>query len=440
MNIRNTSRVLLLANDLASAHAIREAANDASIHFELMQAWSRREFLNRLATYLPNIILADGAALPGISIEEIVSQARRVFPVIPVLVFGTSENDGEFAKTHMPEKGADGYIAISEIEKVPLMIEHVLRMNEDPGPRAPRESQVQRTEDVIRENQKLITMGRLSASIAHEINNPLESITNLLFLLRTEAGLSENAENYLGLAERELARVVHISKQTLNFNRETATPVRVQPSELLEEVLVLYSRQLAEKNLQVVRQYHSADALTVFPGEMRQVFSNLVTNAIEASAPGGKVVLRIRRTRKWSDPNILGLRIVVADTGSGISIEARRRIGELFFTTKGQRGTGLGLWVSRSIVQHYGGSLELYSSTRPSNHGTVFSVFLPTNLRPRAVKPSGTTGSDGSGGSAARALKNGTNGKTSGGSGASPAAETVARNFGTIRGGIRRYS
>ena len=156
---------------------------------------------------------------------------------------------------------------------------------------------------------------------------------------------------------------------------------------------------MMEKNLRVERQYDCGEEAIVYPGEMRQVLSNLVTNAIEASSLRGRLQLRVRCTRSWSDPEVRGIRVSVADNGSGIPPEVRHRLGEPFFTTKGQRGTGLGLWVTRSIIQRYGGEMQLRSSVHPDRHGTVFTIFLPTNLRPRVVDrpPQGAGENSGSG-------------------------------------------
>jgi len=249
-----------------------------------------------------------------------------------------------------------------------------------------RPASLDQVTELLRENQKLITLGRLAASIAHEINNPLESITNLMYLMEQQSS-GETAE-YLKLAQRELARVVQISKQTLTFSRETSAPVKVHLSDLIEEVLELHVRRIGKKNLRVVRQYEAYDHVTVFPGEMRQVLSNLVVNAIEATPTRGRIVVRIRSSRRWSGHGARGLRLSIGDNGSGIPEEVRNRLGEPFFTTKGQSGTGLGLWVSQSILARYGGSLQLRSSTASDRHGTVFSLFLPLNLRPLAVSPS----------------------------------------------------
>lgn len=275
---------------------------------------------------------------------------------------------------------------------------------------------IEQVAEVLRENQKLITLGRLAASIAHEINNPLESITNLLYLI--EQGDPQQSREYLKLAQRELSRVVQISKQTLTFSRETRAPVSVHLSELIEEVLGLHSRRIGEKNLRVVRQYETYEALTVLPGEMRQVLSNLISNAIEATAPRGRIVIRIRATRRWNGRDARGLRLSIGDNGTGIPEEVRSRMGEPFFTTKGQSGTGLGLWVTRSIVNRYGGSLQVRSSVSPTRHGTVFSVFLPLNSRPVAVFPGGDADNvplTGTRGSRWRGLRLVGNGDTNGG-------------------------
>lgn len=250
--------------------------------------------------------------------------------------------------------------------------------------------EVSQVAEVLRQNQKLITLGRLAASIAHEINNPLESITNLLYLI--EQGEPQQSREYLKLAQRELSRVVQISKQTLSFSRETRSPVSVQLSELIEEVLGLHSRRIGEKNLRVVRQYETYEPITVLPGEMRQVLSNLISNAIEATSSRGRIVIRIRAARLWAGRDGRGLRLSIGDNGTGIPEEVRIRLGEPFFTTKGQSGTGLGLWVTQSIINRYGGSLQIRSSVSPARHGTVFSLFLPLNLRPVAVFPGGDAG------------------------------------------------
>ncbi|HTV04704.1 MAG TPA: HAMP domain-containing sensor histidine kinase [Acidobacteriaceae bacterium] len=245
---------------------------------------------------------------------------------------------------------------------------------------------MERVADLLRENQKLITLGRLAASIAHEINNPLESVANLLYLI--EQDKPEKAAEYLRMAQRELARVVQITRQTLTFSRETSAPVRVELTELIEEVLGLYARRVADNNLRIVRQYESREQVLVLPGEMRQVLSNLISNAIEASAPHGRIVLRIREARSWATQGgERSLRLSIGDSGSGIPSAVRSHLGEPFFTTKGQSGTGLGLWITQAILSSYGSSLQIRSSVGPERHGTVASFVLPLKLRPVRVIP-----------------------------------------------------
>ena len=232
-------------------------------------------------------------------------------------------------------------------------------------------------ERAVRESQRLISIGRLSAEIVHEINNPLESVGNLLYLALHEAGMPPRAMEFLRSAESELQRVVQISRQTLSFSRESSEPVALHVADLMDEVVTMYSRRIRQKQLTLVQDYATRETITALPGEIRQVFSNLVTNAIEACAKGDKVRLRIRDVKRTSGGAVkAGVRITVCDNGSGIAESARKRLGEIFFTTKGESGTGLGLWVTKAIVARCGGSMRLHSSTG-KHHGTAFSIFLP---------------------------------------------------------------
>jgi signal transduction histidine kinase len=241
---------------------------------------------------------------------------------------------------------------------------------------------LERCRALLLENQKLVTVGRLATSIAHEINNPLESVTNLLYLIATEKGLTPQGRVFVATAQAEMNRVSQISKQALNFNRETPHAVRVEPCGLMEDVLALHARRAQEKGIHIRREYRTNSTLTAFPGEIRQVFSNLISNAIEATATGGSIRVRVSASRVWSDTGEEALRITIADNGCGIPTEVRRRVGEMFFTTKGQTGTGIGLWLAQSILHRHGGHMQLASSTSKHRHGTVFAIFLPTTMRP----------------------------------------------------------
>lgn len=253
--------------------------------------------------------------------------------------------------------------------------------------------------DTLRASQKLIQLGRLAASIAHEVNNPLESVSNLLYLIRGEPGLPQGAVAYLDMADREMRRVISISKQTLNFARAASEPMDLSLPDLLEEVLILYRRRIDEKRLRIVQKYAPTEAIHAIPGEMRQVLANLIVNAIEACDERGCLTLRVRPA--VAAQRARGIRVTIADNGAGIPPHVRRRLGEPFFSTKGQEGTGLGLWVSRSIIERHGGSLRLRSihHQEPRGealHGSVFTLFLP--IEP-AARPQ-STGAGGGGGPA----------------------------------------
>lgn len=366
-----------------SHHAVRSAVRRAGLALTVEFAEDRREFLDELRRGCTDLILCGPEALPDLNLRQVFERARSGQPPIPVLLAGGSIPEADIIR--ILREGATEVLDAGDLEKLPSAIARALKVRQSAVLQTHAQQELERTAVMLRDNQKLITIGRLAASIAHEINNPLESITNLLYLLGEEQDLPASAQSYLSLAQRELDRVAQISRQTLNFSRETTGPVRAHLDDLLEEVISLYSRRIMEKSLHVERQYDCPEEATVYPGEIRQVFSNLITNAVEASSLNGRLRLRVRCTRSWSDPGVRGVRVSVGDNGSGIDPAVQRRLGEPFFTTKGQRGTGLGLWVTRAIIQRYGGEIQLRSSVSSERHGTVFSIFLPTNLRPQVV-------------------------------------------------------
>jgi PAS domain S-box-containing protein len=242
-------------------------------------------------------------------------------------------------------------------------------------------SERKRSEEALRRTEKLAATGRLAASIAHEINNPLEAITNLLYLLRRFCRLDDTAMNYVAIAEREVQRMSEITQQTLRFYRQSTLPARATMEELLDSVLDMYSARLAAMGIVVVRHYDAELDFYCFAGEVRQVVSNLVSNAMDATAGGGRLIVSARRSRDWVHPQHGGVRITIADTGSGMKPEVRERLFEAFFTTKGATGTGLGLWVSHEIILKHHGIIHLRSRTASADHpsGTAFQIFFPDN-------------------------------------------------------------
>jgi PAS domain S-box-containing protein len=232
------------------------------------------------------------------------------------------------------------------------------------------------TENALMRSEKLAAMGRLAGIIAHEINNPLEAISNAFYLLRKHPSLDSDAHYYAGLAEQELARVTHITKQTLSFYRESKEPVFISVFDVLDNVLELQTRRINANGIKLEKQFRGSVALQGFPNELKQVFLNLIGNAIEAMKQGGRLRVRVDdRTEQTTGRH--GVRISICDTGSGIDPQYAKRIFEPFFTTKDAKGTGLGLWISRGIVQKYDGTIRFRSMRSATGRITCFSVFIP---------------------------------------------------------------
>jgi PAS domain S-box-containing protein len=235
-----------------------------------------------------------------------------------------------------------------------------------------------RAEQVLQRAEKLATIGRMAATVTHEINNPLEAVNNILFLLKNSVKLSPDAHRFVELACNELERVMQITQLTLGMQRGTSKhPVPLQVTTLLDNVLTLYMGKTRKLGIEIIRHYDDKGALFGYPVELQQVFSNLIVNAMDAMAiSGDKLVLSVRRAEQ-GPTGMPGVRISVLDNGPGIAPEHVSHLFQPFYTTKGEQGTGIGLWVSRSIVEKHGGTLRLHSSVRPGRSGTCFAIFLP---------------------------------------------------------------
>ena len=232
-----------------------------------------------------------------------------------------------------------------------------------------------KAEQALIQNEKLAAVGRLAASIAHEINNPLEAVTNLLYLARTSPGADE-VNGYLLTADQELRRVSAIASQTLRFHKQATRAADITAEVLFESVLHIYAGRMTNAHVRLRQRMSARRPARCFEGEIRQVLSNLVGNAIDAMAgQGGTLFIRSRDGRDWKTGR-QGLVLTVADTGKGMSRATLAKVFEPFFTTKGIGGTGLGLWISTEIVQRHGGRLHVRSSTSHVHSGTVFSLFL----------------------------------------------------------------
>ncbi len=240
-------------------------------------------------------------------------------------------------------------------------------------------------ESALRQSEKLAATGRLAATIAHEINNPLEAVTNLIYLVKTDPAVPSAAQHLLETADQELARVAQIAQQTLGFYRDTTRPVDIDLEDLLNNVLALFHRKLTYKKIEHTLDLEPNLHVYGLQGELRQVFSNLVVNAIDASLHGRITI----RGRYRTVNGVAGVSVLVCDEGSGIPPAIRERLFSPFFTTKQSVGTGLGLWVTRGILEKQGGSIRFRSNyTGPT--GTVFRVFLRTTPEKSAPGNSGT--------------------------------------------------
>jgi signal transduction histidine kinase len=327
-----------------------------------------------------DLVISD-YVMPNFSALAALKELKKREIEIPFIVI--SGAIGEETAVAAMRAGACDYIMKDNLTRLAPAIERELL-------EAAHRRERRKAEHALRTAERLATLGRLAAVIAHEINNPLEAITNVLYLLRQRADLDPLSRDYIRIADEELARVAHIVRQALSFSRGHAGASQVRLSAVLQNVLDLYGSRVRAGNIKVEKQFDCPGDIVAIEGEMRQVFSNLIVNAVDAVGDGGTVVLRISLARNRRGSCAEGVRVLVADNGVGIKPEYRDELFEPFFTTKGNRGSGLGLWISREIVQKHGGSIHLHSSTTPGQSGTVFSVFLPLESAGQPVETSVT--------------------------------------------------
>ena len=242
-----------------------------------------------------------------------------------------------------------------------------------------------RTSAALIQSEKLAAVGRLASSMAHEINNPLEAITNLLYLCRDRA-VAPEVQQWLDEAELELRRISLLANQTLRFHRQSTRPQEISCLSLFTPTLDLYEARLRNAGIAVEKRKRAQQLVECYEGDIRQVLSNLITNAIDAMPTGGRLIVRSREGTDWRTGR-KGVFLTVADTGTGIDPQIQDSIFEAFFTTKGINGTGLGLWMSSEILHRHNGTLTIRSSQTPGHTGTVAVLFLPVtpHAKPLAV-------------------------------------------------------
>ena len=228
-------------------------------------------------------------------------------------------------------------------------------------------------EYALRTAEKISATSKLAHAIAHEINNPLEALTNLLYLARTSTSI-DSIQQFVSHAAAEVERIARITKQSLSFQRDTQHPLVLDVGELVEDVVAVYQRSAVARRVRVVCDRKPTLAIRGFPGQLSQIFSNLVRNAAEAAPAGSEVVVRVRSICRRGRE---GARVTIHDRGHGIPLQIRQQMFDPFFTTKELKGSGLGLWVSRNLVMKHNGTIRFRSSTQKGASGTTFEVFLP---------------------------------------------------------------
>jgi PAS domain S-box-containing protein len=234
------------------------------------------------------------------------------------------------------------------------------------------------TEAALLSSEKLASVGRMAASIAHEINNPLAAVTNSMFLARLNAGSPDSVRKFLDMADDELKRVAHITRQTLGFYRETVSPISISVGSIMDSAIDVLRGKIKKIHPRIEKQYKGDLQVLAIPGELRQVFANLLLNSLDAIVQGGAITLRISPSQ-GTDSHNPHVRVTVADSGPGIDPATLPHIFEPLFTTKASTGTGLGLWVVSQILEKHGGTIRVRSSRREGASGTVFSILLPAN-------------------------------------------------------------
>ncbi len=302
--------------------------------------------------------LTEMAPIPGL--KELFDQVRSGQPIINYPLEGSLVTEPDVHRfwtvNYLPVYAPDG--TVQAISAASLEI-----------------TQQRKAELALIQSEKLAVVGRLASSIAHEINNPLESVTNLIYLAQLSDSLDES-RGFLSTAEIELRRAAAITSQTLRFHRQASSPQLMDARDLVDTVLSIYQGRINNTHVRVERRSRTRRKVHCFDGEIRQVLSNLVGNALDAMPSGGRLLVREREAICWrtGEPGVL---ITLADNAAGMSPEVQSKIWNPFFTTKGVTGTGLGLWVSKEIVQRHRGELCVRSSQSPHHHGTVFALFLP---------------------------------------------------------------
>jgi PAS domain S-box-containing protein len=343
--------------------AIVESSDDAIVSKNLdgvITSWNRAA--TRIFGYQPDEII-------GSSVLRLIPEDLQHEEATIIARLRAGERLEHLETTRLTKAGAriDVSLTISPIRNAAGEVVGASKIARDISDRKEMERLLVQTE-------KMVATGRMAATIAHEINNPLEAVVNLIYLARISPSVNDQVREYLKLAEQEIERVSLIARQTLGYFRENTHAVNFPVAQLLEEVLSVYAGKLNYNRIDVTRAFEEVEPVWMRKGELTQVFANLLTNAIDAMPQGGDLSVSVAEE---GVPPDAGVRVKMGDTGTGISTELLDKIFEPFFTTKEHRGTGIGLWISRQFVEAHRGTIEVTSNTAAPDNGTSFSIFLP---------------------------------------------------------------
>jgi two-component system NtrC family sensor kinase len=359
-------RILLLEDSPLDAELTISTLKAGGIECHVHRVETREEYQQAIDERNFDVILAD-YALPTFDGVSALKIAAVQCPEIPFIF--VSGSIGEELAIECLKQGATDYVLKERMVRLVPCVNRALREARDRRDR-------KRAEEALMHNEKIAMLGRLAATVAHEINNPLSSVTNVLYLLSTQPELTNDSRVLIEMAQNELKRVADISHQTLSFYRESAHVVALDVAEVIEGVLWLFDKQIRHKNIVVERRIEYRQKFAAFPGELRQALSNLISNAIHAIRPNGRMIIRVHESVRRSTGE-RGVCFVIANNGTGIARTDRHLIFEPFFSTKGENGTGLGLWVTKGIIEKHKGTIRVRSTQGEVGSGTTFSIFLP---------------------------------------------------------------
>jgi PAS domain S-box-containing protein len=348
------------ARDAAVLAAIVASSEDAIISKDLtgrIVSWNQAA--TRLLGYAPEEIV-------GESILRLIPEKLHLEEPVILAKIGAGERIEHFETVRVRKGGEllEVSLSISPVRDEKGTIVGASKILRDISSR-------KRAEQSLLQAEKVAATGRMAATIAHEINNPLEAVVNLLYLAKTSIGITQEVAKYIDAAEGEVGRVSHLAKQTLGFYREHAAATTVCLSKLVASAMKIYEPKCSLTQIALRSRLGSVREIVLREGEMMQVISNLIANAIYAMPEGGALVI------STEDVGEEGVLVTVEDNGVGIAEDKLPRIFEAFFTTRGTIGTGIGLFVARQFVEGHGGQISVASSTEATSHGTKFSIFLP---------------------------------------------------------------